>query len=117
MATVDEYIASFESNKQTKLNIIRYIILEEIPNVTETISLGIPTYYLDGKLFSFAGQEGHYYFYPGASVFNVYYDDIEPYIMGKNTLCFSYDAPVPQDLLKMIIDYRVKENMANKQGG
>jgi uncharacterized protein YdhG (YjbR/CyaY superfamily) len=115
MNTVDEYIATFDSQKQTKLNILRYIITDEVPNVTEKLSLGIPTYYFHGKLFSFAGQEGHFYFYPGASVFGVYNDDLEPYTMGKNTLCFAYDQPLPEDLLKMIIDYRVKENQSNPE--
>jgi uncharacterized protein YdhG (YjbR/CyaY superfamily) len=111
MSVVDEYIASFEPSRQTKLNILRYIITEEIPGVTEKLSMGIPTYYYNGKLFSFAGQKGHYYFYPGTSAIDRYFDDIEHYLIGRNTLCFSYDSPVPEELIKMIINYRVQENI------
>ena len=110
---VNDYINSFDMRRQSKLSILRYIIAEEVPDVTEKLVMGIPTYYYHGKLFSFAGQKGHYYFYPGIRAVEAYADDLDEYILGKNTLCFSYDQPIPEDLIKLIIKYRVEENLGN----
>jgi uncharacterized protein YdhG (YjbR/CyaY superfamily) len=94
---------------------LRYIIMEEIPDALEKLSMGIPTYYRSGKLFSFAGQKGHFYFYPGVTAINRFYDDVEQYLIGRNTLCFSYDKPVPEELVKMIVHFRLNENINNQK--
>ena len=109
--SVDDYILSFDLKRQSKLSILRYIIADEVPDATEKLVMGIPTYYYHGKLFSFAGQKGHYYFYPGRNAVEAYVDDIEEYFLGKNTLCFSYDKPIPEDIVKLLIRFRVEENM------
>ena len=113
MSLVSDYILSFDMKRQTKLSILRYIITEEIPDSIEKLVMGIPTYYYHGKLFSFAGQKGHYYFYPGVRAVEAYADDLEEYILGKNTLCFSYDKPIPEDIIKLVIRFRVEENINN----
>ncbi|MCL1827142.1 MAG: DUF1801 domain-containing protein [Candidatus Cloacimonetes bacterium] len=112
--SVDDYIQSFDGKRQSKLSILRYIISEEIPEAEERLVMGIPTYYFHGKLFSFAGQKGHYYFYPGRIALETYADDLEGHILGRNTLSFSYDKPIPEETIKLIIRYRVLENMDNK---
>jgi len=111
--SVEEYILSFDTKRQSKLSILRYIIHEEIPNVEEKLVMGIPTYYYHGKLFSFSGQIGHYYFYPGSSAIEKYSDDLDGHIIGRNTLSFTYETPIPEEIIKYLIKLRVKENLAN----
>ena len=64
---IDDYINSFPEEIQNILTKIRTSIKEIIPEASEKISYGIPTFYLNGNLVHFAAYKNHIGFYPGAS--------------------------------------------------
>jgi len=109
MKTIDEYIENFEPKIQKTLNEIRNFIKKEIPQATEKISYGMPTFYLNGNLIHFAAFKDHYSFFPGPSKNNSFEKELVPYRSGKGTLKFSIDKPIPWDIIKKIIQLRVKE--------
>jgi len=41
-------------------------------------------------------------------------DEIKPYVSGKGTLRFAADQPLPQDLIRKIVEIRLKEFLAGK---
>jgi uncharacterized protein YdhG (YjbR/CyaY superfamily) len=47
MNTIDEYIETFEPEIQKTLTEIRNFIKNEVPEATEKISYGMPTFYLN----------------------------------------------------------------------
>ncbi|GHT20891.1 hypothetical protein AGMMS4957_08900 [Bacteroidia bacterium] len=114
MNTIDEYIASFEPEIQRTLIEIRNFIKKEVPEATEKISYGMPTFYLNGNLVHFAAFKEHYGFFPSPSGIDAFEKELAPYRSGKGTLRFPMDKPVPWEIIKKVVRFRVKEN-ANKK--
>jgi uncharacterized protein YdhG (YjbR/CyaY superfamily) len=115
--TIDEYIARFPKNVRGILEELRRVIKETAPAVEETISYGIPTLDLNGRhLVHFAAYKHHIGFYPGgASGIEAFKKELSPYKTSKGTVQFPLDKPIPFDLVKKIVKFRVKENESTKK--
>jgi len=111
MKTIDEYIESFEPKIQKMLNEIRNFIKTEVPEATEKMSYGMPTFYLNGNLIHFAAFKDHYSFFPSPPENNAFEKELAQYRSGKGTLKFSIDKPIPWDIIRQVIQFRVKENL------
>ena len=109
--TVDEYIAEFPPETRAVLEEIRALIRAEAPQATETISYAIPTFDLGGKhLVHFAGYERHIGFYPGASGIAAFKDELAGYKSAKGSVQFPLGQPLPGDLIRRIVAFRVAES-------
>ena len=111
--TVDEYIAGFPGNIQAILKQVRTVIKQAAPQATESISWEMPAYKLNGKpLVYFAGHKKHIGFYPVPSGIEAFKNELAEYGQsGKGTARFPYDKPMPLELIKRIVEYRVIEVM------
>jgi uncharacterized protein YdhG (YjbR/CyaY superfamily) len=108
--TIDEFIHSFPKDVQTILERIRQAIQKAAPEATETMSYGIPTFDLNGKhLVHFAGFAKHISFFPTPSPIPVFKKELAGYKTSKGTIQFPLDKPIPFDLIKRIVIFRVKE--------
>ena len=109
--TIDEYIAEFPPETQAKLEELRALIRSIAPEATETISYAIPTFDLNGKhLVHFAGYAKHIGLYPTPSGMVQFADELTPYRAGKGTAQFPLDEPLPTDLIRRIVEFRVGES-------
>jgi uncharacterized protein YdhG (YjbR/CyaY superfamily) len=110
--TIDAYIDEFEGETRAKLEEMRGIIRDVAPDATETIAYAIPTFDLNGKhLVHFAGFSKHIGFYSVPSAMEAFKDDLAPYRAGKGSAQFPLDKPLPEDLIRRIVAFRVDENM------
>jgi len=107
---IDGYIDSFPDNVRNKLKRIREIIRNEAPQATERVSYQMPTFYLNGNLVHFAAYEKHIGFYPTPSGIEAFKDEFKGYKYSKGAVQFPLDEPLPEDLIRRIVRYRVKEN-------
>jgi uncharacterized protein YdhG (YjbR/CyaY superfamily) len=106
--TVDEYIAAFPAPVQALLQELRCQIRVAAPEATETIAYQIPTLKLKGRnLVHFAAFTRHLGFYPTASGIDAFKDELSPYSTSRGTVRFPLDQPVPYDLVRRIVAYRV----------
>lgn len=105
--TIDQYIASFPQATQEALTVIRKLIQTEVPVATETISYNIPTFKLKQNLIHFAGYEKHIGLYPGAATIEALQEQLIDYKTSKGAIQFPLDKPLPINLIKRIIGYRV----------
>lgn len=112
---IDEYIETFPVEIQKKLQEIRQTISESAPNATETISYQMPTFKLNGNLVHFAAYEHHIGFYPIPSGMEAFKEELSHYKTGKGSVQFPLDQPLPMDLIRRIVEFRVKENLAAKK--
>lgn len=112
--TIDEYISNYPGNIQKILEKIRKTIKEVAPEATEKISWGIPTFYLNKNLVHFAAYKKHIGFYPNPSGIENFKDDLSKYKTSKGTVQFQYDEPIPYDLIRKIVEFRVQENKQKK---
>ncbi len=112
--TIDEYIAGFPADIQKKLQEIRRVIHETAPEASEKISYQMPTFYLNGNLVHFAAFKKHIGFYPTPSGVEAY-PELMQYKTGKGTLQFPLDQPIPYELIRRVVEFRVKENLTKKK--
>jgi uncharacterized protein YdhG (YjbR/CyaY superfamily) len=110
--SIDEYINSFSGLEKERLIEIRNIINNIVPKETiEKISWSMPTFYLKGNLVHFAGFKHHTGFYPGASGVENLKEKLKHYKTSKGAIQFSYDKPLPKELIEEIVTFRIKENL------
>ncbi len=109
--TIDEYVAAFPENVQVILEEIRQAIRESAPDAKEAISYQIPTFKLKGNLVHFAAFKNHIGFYPAPSAINAFKKELTSYEVSKGTVKFPIDEPIPLELIKKMVEYRVKENL------
>jgi uncharacterized protein YdhG (YjbR/CyaY superfamily) len=110
-SSVDEYIAEFPPETQRVLEEVRALIKAAAPKATETMSYAIPTFDLNGRhLVHFAAYERHIGFYPTGSGVEAFKDELGHYRFSKGSIQFPLDVPLPADLIRRVVEFRVREN-------
>jgi uncharacterized protein YdhG (YjbR/CyaY superfamily) len=108
--TIDEYIKTFPKDVQRILEKLRQTIREAAPEAVEAISYGIPTFKMNGRyLVYFAAWKNHIGFYPIPSAAKAFKKELSAYKQGKGSVQFPLNKPIPYDLVKKIVIFRVKE--------
>lgn len=109
--SIDAYIAQFSTEIQEKLKSFRQVIREEAPEAKEKISYQMPTFELFGNLVHFAAFKNHIGFYPAPSGIEAFKDELSVYKGAKGSIQFPLDKPLPYDLIRRIVRFRMAENM------
>ena len=109
-STVDEYIAAQSETIQPLLNQLRKAIKNAAPTANEIISYGMPAYKIHGVLVYFAANKHHIGFYPTASPITVFSDELTSYKTSKGAIQFPLKTPIPIDLVRRIVEFRVNED-------
>ena len=107
---IDDYIALQSPDIRDLLELIRSIIKREAPLATECIKYAMPTYVHQGNLVHFSACKNHLGFYPAPSGILVFSNQLTPYHCSKGAIQFPYNKPLPTELIKEIVQFRVKEN-------
>lgn len=113
-ATVDEYIESYSGEVNKRMKKLRSIILSCSPAITEKISWGMATFVLNGNLVHFSGEKKHMGFHPAPSAIEAFKDQLFEYKCSKGTVQLPYDKPMPYDILREMVLFRVKEQSRGK---
>lgn len=108
--SVDEYITSQAIQVQPLLASLRSIILKAAPKAEESISYSMPAYKYLGVLVYFGGFQKHIGFFPGPAAIIKFAKELKAYEVSKGTIRFPLDVPLPLDLVKRIVRYRVEQN-------
>lgn len=112
--SVDEYIASFDPTIQTKLEAIRKIAKEEVPESTERICMKMPTVDLEGKsLVHYAAMKKHIGLYPHPSGVSAFQEQLTAYKTSKGAIQFPLEQALPLELIREIIRYRYNEQKSS----
>ncbi|MGH9857602.1 MAG: iron chaperone [Acidobacteriota bacterium] len=108
--TVESYIADFDGKPRQRLEEVRKLVKQILPDAEERISYSIPAYFVDKKLIIyFAGFKSHIGMYPGRTSSSAYNQLAAKYAHGKSTARFPHDEPLPKDIIKKFIDARLQE--------
>jgi uncharacterized protein YdhG (YjbR/CyaY superfamily) len=117
--TIDEYIRLYPQEIQDLMETLRKVIKEEAPDTIERIAYGMPTFSQEGNVCHFAAFKNHIGFFPGANGVAEFISELGTYKTSKGTIQFPYSRPMPLDLVRRIVRFRVAENIAwaleNKQ--
>ncbi|SEI38523.1 Uncharacterized conserved protein YdhG, YjbR/CyaY-like superfamily, DUF1801 family [Dyadobacter sp. SG02] len=110
--SVDEYQDTFQGEKKERLAAIRKTIREAAPQAEEVISYQIPAYKHFGFLIYYSGATNHISLsYPySQALLDEFKTELSKYKMSKSALQLPDKDPLPLDLIKRIVEYRLKEN-------
>ncbi|MBF6641018.1 DUF1801 domain-containing protein [Flavobacterium sp. J49] len=109
--SVDEYIALQTTEVQSLLEAIRKTIKQTAPQAEESISYQMPAYKLKGPLVYFAAYKNHIGFYPTGSGIKAFQKEIEGYKNSKGAVQFALNQPIPHDLIRKMVLFKVNENL------
>ena len=113
--SVDEYVNQFSDEVKIDLNNIRDLVKKGSPEVIEIISYNMPAYKVYGRiLLYFAVQTKHIGFYAMPSAIVKFKKELTGYETSKGTIRFPLDKPIPYELVKKIVKFRVEENLKRK---
>lgn len=109
MTTIDEYLATVTDSQRKLLEQIRVTVKQIVPEATETISYGMPTFkYKNKPLIYFAAFKNHLSIFPtGDPRIKALGKEIETFHTSKGTLQFTQSNPIPRSLLEKIIRIRI----------
>ncbi len=113
--SIDEYVASFPEEVQAKLKQLRQLIRQITPEAQERISYQMPAFYLNGNLVYFAAHAKHIGFYPTASGIARFKKELAGFHSSKGAVQFPLDEPLPLELIRKIVRFRVAENEKKKR--
>lgn len=114
--SIDEYILLFSPEVQDKLRKLRNVIREAAPDAKETISYQMPAFEQNGILVYFAAFKNHIGFFPTSNGVAEFKDELSGYKGGKGSVQFPMDKPIPYDLVRRIVKFRVGENVEKAKG-
>ena len=106
---IDASIARFPADVQAILQKIRQTIHAAAPDATEKISYQMPTFYLYGNLVHFAAFKNHIGFYPAPQGIEAFKEALAAYKGAKGSVQFPLNQPLPLDLVRRIVEYRVAQ--------
>jgi uncharacterized protein YdhG (YjbR/CyaY superfamily) len=116
--TIDEYIATFPQNVRLVLQQIRQAVKDTAPTAEESISYNMPAFKLKGNLVWFGAFKNHIGFYPRKSAIAAFREKLADYETSEvqGTVKFPLNKPMPLDLIKEMVKFRVKENLKETSG-
>ncbi|MHB8071689.1 MAG: iron chaperone [Candidatus Cryosericum sp.] len=109
--SIAAYIAQFPVEVQERLRMLRKVIRDEAPEAEEKISYRMPTFVLHGNLVHFAAFKNHIGLYPAPSGVEAFIPELSAYRSGKGSIQFPMDKPLPSELIRKIVKFRVAENI------
>jgi uncharacterized protein YdhG (YjbR/CyaY superfamily) len=110
--SIDEYLALQPEKVRKTLENIRQIIKETAPEAEEVISYGIPAFKYHGMLVYFAGYKKHCSLFGGTGALTEEMkDELKTYKTSKGTIQFTVEKPLPDELVRQIVKYRMKQNV------
>lgn len=118
ITTIEKYILDFPIDVRKKLLSLQNLIHKIVPDATEAIKYGMPTFVLQGNLVHFAAYQHHIGFYPTPGVITHFEKELKNYKTSKGAIQFPIDDPLPFELISSMIQYRLKlhqENLALKE--
>ncbi len=115
MTVIDTYLEDIDSKQRAELERIRAITKGAVATAEEKISYGMPTMTYKGKnLLHFAAFKDHMSLFPTSGPTEELAEQLKNYKTSKGTIQFTLENPLPEKLIRQIIDIRLREIDAKK---
>ena len=107
--SVEEYLSWFPQEIREKLELIRQVLKESVPEAKEVISYHMPAIKTTEVLVYYAAAKNHLGFYPTNSGVTEFKKELAEYQTSKGAIQIPYDQPVPVKLIEDITKFRFFE--------
>jgi uncharacterized protein YdhG (YjbR/CyaY superfamily) len=117
-ASIEAYLAELEPAAREVIESIRATARAASPQADEVIAYDMPALRLGGRfLVSYAAYKRHYSLFPWNPfvLAEVGEEALRPFMAGRGTLQFKAGKPVPLDLVRRVVEARVKQ-LATPEG-
>lgn len=109
-ATVGEYVATFPTDVQNALQLLRGVVYATIPDATEIIRYAMPAVMLGGQyVVHYAAWKHHIGLYPIPPMPADLEPEVAPYRSTKDTMRLPHGTPIPEDLLRRVLAELVRQ--------
>ena len=110
--TIDEYLGAFTGEGRELLGQLRALARETAPEAREAIKWGYPAWvHPSGTiLFMISGHAEHASVAFTPSTREAFAADLEDFATGKGTVKLPYNQPVPVELIRQMMTFRVREH-------
>jgi uncharacterized protein YdhG (YjbR/CyaY superfamily) len=113
---VDAYIERASPKFRPALRRLRATIRAAAPDAEELLCYGMPAFRQGRILVYYAAFADHLsLFVASAKVRRKFSRELGPYLVGKGTVRFSPERPLPTSLVRRIVQARLVENAANRR--
>ncbi|HEU4740001.1 MAG TPA: DUF1801 domain-containing protein [Meiothermus sp.] len=108
---LDQLFAPLPQAQRAALERLRGIVKSVAPDAEECTSYGLPAFKLGKKkLVAFGAWKDHCSFYPmSARVLAAFAQELAGYGISKGTIRFRPDQPLPESLVRQIVEARLEE--------
>jgi uncharacterized protein YdhG (YjbR/CyaY superfamily) len=112
-ATVDEYLAALPDDVRARVEQVRRLVHEVVPDAGETISYAMPTFTLDAQpLLHVAAWKQHIGLYPLPALDADLAAEVAPFRGTKDTMKLPHSRSLPFDLVARVIGVLVERRLA-----
>lgn len=117
--SVDDYMAGLPDDRRAVMEQLRSTIRAAAPDATEVISYNMPAFRLNGRfLVSYEAFKRHYSLFPWSdAMLEELGDELRPYAVGKGTIRFPAEQPIPHALVTRIVQIRNREVAREAEAG
>lgn len=106
-ASVTTYLASFSGESLERLEAMRKIIKENVPDAEESFAYGLIGYKYKKKPLVYIGGFAHHTgFYATPNGHEAFAQEFAPYKQGKGSVQFPLTQPLPTALVKKVVLFR-----------
>ena len=109
---VDDYMTGLPDDRRAAMEQLRSTIRAAAPDATEAISYNMPSFRQQGRfLVSYEAFKRHYSLFPwNDEMVAELGEELKPYAVGKGTIRFPAEQPIPVDLVTRIIEIRNRQH-------
>lgn len=115
--TIAAYIKAAPREGQPHLRRLYKILKSVAPDAQETIKWGSPFFVEPRFLFAFSAYKAHLDFAPSTTALEAFREELKKHKTTKNYLQVPYNEPLPEDLIRTIAEYRLREVREREDDG
>ncbi len=104
--SIQEYFSYFTPEIQAKLQQMREILRQALPEAEEVISYHMPAFKTSEVLVYYAAAKSHLGYYPTSSGVNNFKEELAGYVTSKGAIQFPYNQELPEQLIVAIAQFR-----------
>jgi uncharacterized protein YdhG (YjbR/CyaY superfamily) len=108
---VDDYFGGLDASTRAAFEHIRSLVMDMVPEAEQGTSYGMATLkYHQKPLLAFLATKRHLSIFPFSSrVVDAVRDQLAAFELSKGTIRFTADMPLPDDVVREIVRYRIDE--------
>ena len=109
----EAYLFTLSPEIRERMESVRGTVMELAPQAEEVISYNMPAFRLKEILLWYAAFRKHIGIYPKAATIEAFRNELKGYKTSKGAIQFPHNRPLPLDLIRKLVEYRLQKMRIN----